>query len=197
MVRYNVAPSQEVPVVRRTEDGENEILLMRWGLIPSWAREPRLNRPIINARSETLTEKPMFRRLVRQQRCLVPATGFFEWKTTDVKRPFFVHLRDSRVFAFAGLYDTWRDPLGSAQMTFTIVTTEPNALVKELHSRMPAILKREDEERWLIAGSLSAQELKRILSPYPSEEMETYEVGTLVNNPVREGPDVIAPTRRM
>lgn len=193
MVRYNVAPSQEVPVVRQDTDGENEILMMKWGLVPSWSRDPRLIHPMINARAETLLVRPAFRRLVKDRRCLVPATGFFEWRVSDGKRPYYIHLKDGSSFAFAGLYDLWRDATGIAILTFTIITTEPNELVKTLHSRMPAILRGDEEERWLCSAPLSAEELSRILSPYPQEHMEAYEVGSLVNNPGNELPDVIAP----
>ncbi|MDH7594295.1 MAG: SOS response-associated peptidase [Methanomicrobiales archaeon] len=193
MVRYNVAPSQEVPVVRQDADRDNEILMMRWGLVPSWSRDRKSIHPIINARAETLLERPAFRSLVKDRRCLVPATGFFEWRVFNGKRPYYVHMRDNSPFAFAGMYDTWKDDAGGPTLTFTIITTEPNELVKTLHSRMPAILRREDEGRWLDGGVLSSEELSMILSPYPPEYMKAYEVGRLVNNPGNEGMSVIAP----
>lgn len=194
LARYNVAPSQEVPVIRQEEGGENVVLMMRWGLVPSWSRGPGGGRQMINARAETLAERPAFRRLLRGQRCLVPATGFYEWKSGNGKRPFYIRRTDGETFAFAGLYDVWRG-LSEAIVSFTIVTTGPNEILRSIHSRMPAMLRKEDEERWIQRVPLSRAEIGRILSPYPPVEIEAYEVSPLVNNPRNDGPELIEPVR--
>ena len=194
--RYNIAPSQEVPVVVRAHpDGaENEIRMMRWGLVPSLVKDPSRSPKPINARAETLFEKPMFRELLQKRRCLVPATGFFEWKKEAWGRtPYYIRMRDNSLFAFAGLFDTYRAPDSEEISTFSIITTEPNAVVSPYHDRMPAILKGEDEERWLGSGVLCRDELSALLHPYPASGMEAYAVGKKVNNPDAEGEDLIQP----
>jgi putative SOS response-associated peptidase YedK len=182
--RYNIAPSQDVPVVIRTRhDGlENEIQMMTWGLVPSWSKDPSRSPKPINARADTLVQKPMFRNILKNQRCLIPATGFYEWKKERWgKIPFYIRMKDNSLFAFAGLYDRYRDPSGHPVGTFTLITTEPNNVVLPYHDRMPAILRREDEERWLEPTILHRDELDDMLQPYPSTEMLAYPVSKAVN----------------
>ena len=148
MPTFNAAPSQELPVVVEETDGERELRLLRWGLVPRWRKPGQTNAPTpINARSETVLEKPMFRGLVKGHRCLVPASGFYEWQRQNGKQPFYIGLRDESLFAFAGLYDD--PPSDDEPGSFTIITTEANALVAPLHDRMPVILRRDDEATWL------------------------------------------------
>ncbi len=191
--RYNVAPGQEVPVIVRGD--RNRAVPMIWGLVPSFAKDPMAGRPMINARAETLLEKPAFRGPVQKNRCLVPASGFYEWKKEGARRvPFYIRLKIAPLFSFAGLYGIRRDSEGGREIgTFTIITTEPNELVAGLHDRMPAILLREKEENWIRAGVVGAADLHGILAPYPPGEMEAFPVSGKVNDPGSEGPGLIQP----
>lgn len=190
--RYNIAPGQLNPVI--VPGIMNEIALMRWGLIPHWAKE---NAPVqhpVNARAETIAERPMFRGLVPGQRCLVPANGFYEWKKERTRKvPHYFRLKDAGCFSFAGLFDIWDDPLGEKHQTYTIITTGANALVAPIHDRMPAILTEENERRWLTKGPLSVPELSSILAPLPAGLMESYVVDSRVNSPAAEGESLIRP----
>ncbi len=144
--------------------------MMRWGLIPSWAKDASGAGRMINARAETVAEKPIYRTALRSRRCLVPANGFFEWRRAGTSRtPYFIRMKDESLFAFAGLYDSWRDPNGVTVMTYTIITTEPNALVATIHDRMPVILHREDENRWLDPDITDPGALVPLLRPHPAE----------------------------
>lgn len=157
---------------------------MRWGLIPSWTKKLNTKYSTINARAETLSEKPMYRKPFHSQRCLVPASGFYEFmQTVDGKVPFYFHLKDTNLFAFAGIYDVWTDGEGQALYSFTIVTVEPNELVENFHDRMPVILRKEDEEAWLEGSNTNPEQLMSLLKPYPEEEMDAYRVSTRVNSP--------------
>jgi putative SOS response-associated peptidase YedK len=190
--RYNVAPGQEVPVIIRED--RNRAVPMIWGFIPSFAKDPAAGRAMINARAETLLSKPAFRGAVQRNRCLVPASGFYEWKKEGARKvPFYIHLKTTPLFSFAGLYEIRRNVGGRAIGTFTIVTTEPNHLVAGLHDRMPAILPREKEETWIMPGPVGPTELKGILAPYPGGEMEAFPVSGEVNDPGSEGPGLIQP----
>jgi putative SOS response-associated peptidase YedK len=190
--RYNVAPGQEVPVVVRGD--RNRLVPMTWGLIPSFVKGPAPGRALINARAETLLSKPAFRGAVQGRRCLVPASGFYEWRREGRRKlPFYLRLPGVPVFSFAGLYETLRDPAGREHTTFAIITTEPNPLVAGLHDRMPAILPREREENWLRAGPVGQAGLDALLAPYPAGEMEAYPVSGKVNDPASEGPGLILP----
>jgi len=185
--RFNVPPGSEMPVIL-PEGGEGRLSLMRWGLIPAWAKDPAIGRRLINARAETLTEKPSFRSLVRRKRCLVPATGFYEWNISGRGRiPYYIRMKDDCLCAFAGLYDEWQSPAGVLLKTYAIITTEPNDLIRPIHSRMPAILRREDEGRWLQPGPLTAEEIRTMLAPRPAEDLEAYPVSLEVNNPEHDG----------
>ena len=189
---YNVAPGQDVPVVVRG-DG-NRLVSMTWGLVPSFTRDATGGRAVINARAETLLEKPSFRGSVQEGRCLVPATGFYEWRREGNRKvPFYILVPGSPVFAFAGLHATLRDPAGGEHGTFAIITTEPNRLVAGLHDRMPAILRREHEEAWLRPGPVGGAGLGEFLTPYPAGEMEAFPVSAMVNDPGSDGPELILP----
>ncbi|MDD1657065.1 MAG: SOS response-associated peptidase [Methanomicrobiales archaeon] len=189
---FNVAPSQEVPVVIR--EGGNRITLMRWGLVPSWTKDLQTARKPINARAETLSERPTFREPLLYRRCLVPATGFYEWKKEGGARaPYHIRLKGGALFAIAGLSDRWRAASGEELRTFTMITTEPNCTVSPLHDRMPAILREADEERWLQSGPLEPTTLAGILAPYPDGMLEAYRVSLKVNSPSYDGPDLVVP----
>jgi len=191
--RYNITPSQQVPIIVR--ENPNRLIMMQWGLIPSWAKDPKIGSRLINARAETLHERPAFRTLLRRSRCLVPATGFYEWKKTEtMKIPHYIHQKDNAIFAFAGLYDSWRSPGATDNLlTFTIITTEPNALIATIHNRMPAIVRQEYEYLWLRPEPLSLDEVKQILNPYPDDQLEAYRVSFAVNNPKIESEELIKP----
>lgn len=177
--RFNVAPSQAVPIVRVAgDDGTREAALAKWGLVPAWTRgKPKL-RPI-NARAETVATSGMFRQPFARRRCLVPADGFYEWKPLEgkkVKQPYFVHFPDDRVFAFAGIWDRWHNEAGDDEQTVATITTTPNATMKPFHDRMPVILPEADYERWLDPET-STEEAIALLKPWPDGELEAYEVG--------------------
>jgi putative SOS response-associated peptidase YedK len=182
--RYNIAPTQTVITV--TEDGARRLEEMRWGLVPAWAKDPKSGSRMINARAETLAEKPAFRGVLRRRRCLIPADGFYEWPEgpggRKAKQPMYVRLTTGEPFAFAGLWDEWRPPEGGEPLrTCTIVTTEANALLATFHHRMPVILAPEVEAVWLDPGLSDPEHLRSLLVPYPAEAMEAYPVSPEVN----------------
>ncbi len=189
--RYNVAPGQAMPVI--TRNSPNRVEEMRWGLVPFWAKDPRIGNRMINARAETIAEKPAFRRPLAARRCLVPANGFYEWQRSEEgKIPHYIFLRDTDSFAFAGLYEIWKDDADNVLRTYTIITTTPNALMEPIHNRMPVILGREDEALWLDkAAEIPA--LLALLRPYPAELMDAYPVSRAVNSPANEGEALIEP----
>lgn len=188
--RFNVAPTQTLPVIVR--NSPNRVEMMRWGLIPSWAKDASIGSRMINARAETVAEKPAFRRPLRAQRCLVPASGFFEWKREgDSKTPHFIYLPEEPLFAFAGLYDRWHDPDGQVVQSYTILTTEANDLMADIHTRMPVILRREDEDEWLDPDNTEPEHVLPLLRPYSAGEMAAYPVSRLVNRPINDTPDVL------
>ena len=189
---FNIAPGSMNPVI--VQHDRAEMVMMQWGLIPHWAKDIRTMQHPINARAEGLAEKPMFRGLLKDKRCLIPASGFYEWKKElKHKIPFYLHLKDEPVFAFAGLYDMWHTPAGEGYATYTIITTGPNDLMAPIHNRMPAILRREDEDRWVSGEALSAADLNGILAPYLAGRMEAYPVSPLVNNPGNNDERLIRP----
>jgi putative SOS response-associated peptidase YedK len=186
--RYNVAPSQSNPVVVR--NSPNRLVEMQWGLIPSWSKEPRAQFSTINARAETITKSPVFRGPFKSRRCLVPASGFYEWQRTEHgKQPFCIRLKSQELFAFAGLYDIWHDSDGNELYSYTVITTKPNDLVASIHNRMPVILRQEDEDTWLDKGAEQAR-LLSLLAAYPADEMEAYPVSRAVNSPANEGAEL-------
>lgn len=192
--RYNIAPTQDAPIV--TNDDPKHLCLMRWGLVPSWAKDAAIGNRMINARAETLAEKPSFRKPLERRRCLVLADGFYEWRKEagSANIPIRFVLKSREPFAFAGLWDTWRAPDGKELVSFTIVTTEANELLRPVHDRMPVILRREDEERWLDPDLKDSARLLPLLRPYAAAEMEAYEVSMLVNSPRNDVLACAAPT---
>ena len=191
--RFNVAPSQTLPLVRQHADGTRAFVFARWGLIPSWVKDPgALNRPI-NAKAETAAIKPMFRGAFRKNRVLVPADAFYEWKVVaGKKQPYLIRMRDGAPFGMAGLLERWRGPEGEVQ-TFAVLTTEANALMAEIHNRMPAIIRPEDYASWLDPEVSDVVRLQGMLVPYPERAMEAYPVSRRVNSPANDGPDLIEP----
>lgn len=191
--RYNVAPSQTVAAVT---NGQSKIDYLRWGLVPSWAKDLAVGNRMINARAETLAEKPAFARLLRRHRCLVPADGFYEWRRNPdgkTKTPMYIRMRGGLPFAFAGLWDTWRDARGATVPSCTIITTTPNELMRTIHDRMPVILQESDYQRWLAPTEAPAESLQELLAPYPAGEMEAYAVSKSVNNPRVDTPQNVEP----
>ncbi|MBM7662047.1 putative SOS response-associated peptidase YedK [Bacillus mesophilus] len=188
---YNIAPSHSVLSV--INDGTNNRLgYLRWGLLPPWASDEKIGYKLINARAETLSEKPSFRMAYQRKRCLVPANSFFEWKKTDhTKTPLCIKLKCSGLFAMAGLWESWRSPLGKIIHTCTIITTTPNHLVKDIHDRMPVILNPDDESKWLDPAVKDVNDLNGLLKPFPAELMDAYEVSSLVNSPKNNNHNVI------
>jgi putative SOS response-associated peptidase YedK len=184
--RYNIAPTQTV--ITLLNDGSNALIATRWGLIPSWARDAAIGNRLINARAETLHEKPSFKNLFKKKRCLIFADGFYEWqKTTEKGRkvPWFFRFKTGEPFAFAGLWDRWKDRSreGALVISSTIITVGANTLVEPIHDRMPAIVRQERYGEWLAAEELTPERLRHCLEPYPAAEMEAYRLSTLVNDP--------------
>jgi len=194
--RYNIAPTQDVLVVRRAADGGRELAAVRWGLIPHWARDARTGaRPLINARSETAHQKPAFRDAFRRRRCLVPASGFYEWQRRGAGRggqPYYFHAADDGLLAIAGLWARWPDPLGEPRESCTLLTTTPNEVVRPVHERMPVLLPRSAHGRWLDPATVPAQ-LTPLLAPCPAGVLAVHPVSPRVNNPREDVPDCIAP----
>lgn len=193
--RYNIAPSQEVPaVIQNRETGGREFRPLRWGLVPSWAKDPGIGDRMINARSETVATKPAFRKPLRERRCLILADGFYEWKREGSrKQPYYIKLQDGQPFAFAGLWDRWQPSDGQPLESCTILTTTPNALVQQLHDRMPVILPSSAYGLWLDRAVRDVDIVQAVLTPYPADEMLAYLVGTRVNNPAYDSPECIVP----
>ena len=182
--RYNIAPTQQVLIVRK-EHGEKvrQLTTMRWGLIPSWAKDSSIGTRTLNARSETVTTTPAFRESIRRKRCLIPADGFYEWqKMGSVKQPYCFEVGEGDVFALAGLWDEWTSPDGEIIESCTILTTEPNTLVSDLHNRMPVIVPPEKYEVWLDPDVTDFAEIRDILQPYEPTQMRRYPVSTKLNN---------------
>ncbi len=189
--RYNVAPTQSMPVV--VKQSPNRLVMMRWGVVPAWAKDSKPGAPLINARAETLAQKRSFRQLLTAQRCLVPASGFYEWQQSgDGKTPHYIHLKQQPLFAFAGLYERSVDSQGVEEFSYTIITTAPNALMASIHNRMPVILRQEDEDAWLNPDETEPEKLLPLLQPYAAEEMEAYAVSRAVNSPRNDGPQLRA-----
>jgi putative SOS response-associated peptidase YedK len=187
--QFNVAPTQWAPVITASEP--DQIQLFRWGMIPSWAKDESIGTNMINARSETILEKPVYRSALQRRRCLVLADGFYEWKRAGKKaQPFRLTLSDSAPFAFAGLWDHWQRPDGTEMWSYTIITTTPNAIAAEIHNRMPVILDRPSALRWLDAEQTS-ENLSEILKPFPAEKMRAYLVNPIVNRAGVEDPACI------
>ena len=184
--RYNIAPTQEAPVVIAA-DGR-QLRLFRWGLIPSWAKDAAIGNKMINARAETVAEKPSFKRPLQRSRCLVLADGFYEWRKEAGgagKTPMRIVLKSREPFAMAGLWDTWKAPDGKNVESFTVITTAANGVMRPIHERMPVILKKEDEDLWLDVKA-GTEAVTKLLAPCPDEDIEAYEVSRLVNSPAND-----------
>ncbi len=192
--RYNIAPSQDVLAARNVDCPAFEPI--RWGLVPSWAKDTAVGNRMINARAETLASKPAFRESLRRRRCIIPADGFYEWRAdpgSKSKRPMYIRMKSGKPFGFAGLWERWRDPGGEELLSCTIITTVPNELMTSIHARMPAILSPGDYREWLSPREMAAERAGSILGPYPSEQMEAWEVSRWVNRPGNDSSDWIAP----
>ena len=189
--RYNIAPTQDILGVVESADGR-EMKFYKWGLVPSWAKDKSMGARLINARSETVTEKPSFRESFKKRRCIIPADGFYEWKRTDGKKqPFFFQMPDERPFGFAGLWERWEGADGEVIHSCTILTTEANEVLRPVHDRMPVILHPDDYELWLDVDARKFDLVREVLRPYPAEEIMGYAVGVSVNSPSSQGSGLI------
>ena len=193
--RFNIAPAQMVDVVLEPEN-ERVLTELKWGLVPSWSKDAQTAKGLINARAETITEKPSFREAFKNRRCIIPASGFYEWqkKGTGGKQPFYFYLNEKEVFGLAGLYEEWIDKeSGETLETCTIITTEANDVLKPVHDRMPVILKPESYNEWLDAKVKDTEKLQKLLVPYPVKEMSSHAVSTNVNIPDSNSSELIKP----
>jgi putative SOS response-associated peptidase YedK len=191
--RYNIAPTQEIPAVLEKE-GERIIENLKWGLIPHWSKDDSFASKLINARAETLSEKASFRDAFKTHRCIIPASGFYDWdkKSSGVKQPYYFYLKDKDVFGFAGLWSEWTDKeTGELIETCTIITAEANEILNEVHDRMPVILKAKDYDQWLDEKEKSTNELQDLLTPFPDKKMAFHPVSRAVNSPGEDSPDLI------
>ena len=196
--RFNIAPSQ--PILSLPNDGTNRANFFIWGLIPSWAKDPSMGNRMINARAETLAEKPAFRSAYKYHRCLIFSDGFFEWQArpgSKSKVPHFIRLKSGAPFAFAGLWEHWESADGSSIGSASIITTEPNQLLAPIHNRMPVILPPDTFSYWLDPAPLVPNRLQNLLVPYPASEMEIYAVSTLVNKPSNDRAECVLPVRSL
>jgi putative SOS response-associated peptidase YedK len=195
--RYNIAPTQTVVAVRPAEQGGGrELALVNWGLIPSWAKEQKIASSLINARAETVATKPAFRSAMKRKRCLIPVDGFYEWQAIPgqkTKQPYLIGVHDVPVFAFAGLWEHWTSPDGQRVDTCTIITTEANELMRQVHTRMPVILDPADYSRWLDRDRQSAEDVIDLLKPFPATKMQMTPVSTLVNSPRNDRMECVKP----
>jgi putative SOS response-associated peptidase YedK len=190
VARYNCAPSQKLGVI--TNKNPHELSHLQWGLIPPWAKNNTLKLPLINARSESLEEKPAFRESLKSKPCLIPADGFYEWIKNGIHLiPYHIRMKNREAFAFAGLWEEWEDRQGKPISTFSIITTEANQLMQSIHNRMPVILPQKLEQEWL--ENPSSRDLKKMLKPYDSSSMEAFEISTKINKSTYEGADLIEP----
>jgi putative SOS response-associated peptidase YedK len=192
--RYNIAPTQTVAVVRQIEK-HRELSVMRWGLVPSWSKDPKAGPPLINARADTAATKPAFRTAFKKRRCLIPADGFYEWRKGDGKnkQPYFIRMAKDRVFAFAGLWESWNGTDAEPVESCTIITTDANDVLRPIHDRMPVILPEENYDRWLNLKIDNSEQLQPLLKSYPAEEMTAFPINTLVNSPRNDTATCIEP----
>jgi putative SOS response-associated peptidase YedK len=189
---YNTTPTQKILIINN--EGRKQIVYCKWGFLPSWAKDPAVGNRMINARAETVATKPAFRSAFKKRRCLIVADGFFEWLEEGRRKvPVYIRLTSNEPFGFAGLYNTWISPEGEAVCTCTIITTEANRLLKEVHDRMPVIVPRDREDFWLDPMNEDHDSLLTVLKAYPSEEMEYYRVSPRMNSPAFKSPDNVVP----
>jgi putative SOS response-associated peptidase YedK len=195
MPRYNVAPSQPVAAIVGSDDGR-VLELMKWGLVPSWSKDPKIGYKMINARAETVAEKASFKAALKKRRCLIPADGFYEWKKSEGKNktPMYIQMESGEPFAFAGLYEFWKAPEEDTWLkSCTIITTTPNSLMETIHDRMPAILKPGDYDQWLDPAQQGMEAVMPLLAPFDASQMKAFAVSTMVNSPAYDGPGCIQP----
>lgn len=186
---YNIAPGMLVPII--TGGQKHHLEIMKWGLIPYWAKDPKIGSRLINARAETINQKPSFKSSFQSKRCLIPASGFYEWqKTGDEKIPHLIELKSKEIFSMAGIFDVWQDAEDKEFKTFSIVTTKSNDLLNKIHNRMPVILEKDTEEKWLNINS-NPESLLNLLKPFNSDLMHTYAISRKVNSPTNQGADLI------
>ncbi len=195
--KYNVAPTDQVYAIAVSRDGARMLGTFRWGLVPNYAKDPSIGNRMINARAETVSSKPSFKRLLQKRRCILPADGFYEWQRLDKrKQPFFIRRRDGKPMALAALWDVWKpreDPDADWLRSATIITGEPNELVGRLHDRMPVILPEEAWDAWLDRDNDDVDALTKLLVPYPADLLDAYPVDTKVNSVRNDGPELIDP----
>ena len=192
--RFNIAPSQPVLAIPNDEKYTADFFV--WGLIPMWAKDPEIGNRLINARGETLAEKPSFRGSYRHKRCLILSDGFYEWKafgSRKTKTPYYIHMQDRKPFAIAGLWDHWESPDGSSIKSCTIITTTPNELMESIHDRMPVILHPRDYAKWLNPAPQTPENLQPLIKPFPTEAMTAYPVSILVNKVTNDTPELVVP----
>lgn len=196
--RYNIAPSQDAPTIFNT--GDYELSTSRWGLIPFWSKDIKIGVKLINARAETVAEKPAFKNAFNKRRCLIVADGYYEWKNipgANKKAPYYIRLKTGEAFTFAGLWEKWKSLEGKTIVSSTIITTEPNSYLSDIHNRMPAILLPSDRELWLNPDNVEKNVLQNCLMPYPDEEMEAFEVSLRVNSPKNDDESCILPINKL
>ena len=194
---YNIAPSSQILLARNNAKGGRELVALKWGLVPSWSKEPKTEYSTINARAETIEEKPTFRNAFRSRRCLIASDGFIEWqkKSDGTKQPFFIGLADGKPFAFAGIWEKWERE-GQTLETCSIIVTQANALMSPIHDRMPVILSQDYFDAWMNPKELSPHRLKSLLVPFPSDRMKAYPISALVNSPRNDHRELIEPLRQ-
>ncbi len=192
---YNIAPGAVKPVILTRGTHDREVAALKWGLVPPFVKDLSDWKPLINARSETVNEKPSFRKAFQRKRCIIPANGFYEWKSFDNKKniPFYIRLLDQDLFGMAGIFETHTSDDGTDLHTFAILTTEANALMQPLHNRMPVILRQDDYNVWLDPVNPRPEMLQSLLTPYPLDTMSTFKVSADVNNARNNGPELINP----
>lgn len=187
--RFNCAPGQMLAVITNQEP--EKLNFYKWGLVPFWAKDPKIGNKLINTRAETILEKPSFKAAFSRRRCLIPANGFYEWRKDADKTPYRIFLKTEEIFAMAGIWETWKDAEGRPLHTFSIITTEPNRLMKDIHNRMPVILPPDKEKEWLHADN--PELLTPLLLPYDAQQMEAYPIGKGINSPRNNHPSLISP----
>ncbi len=195
--RYNIAPTQDVPAVRAGPEGARAFAMLHWGLVPKWAKERAIGNRMINARAETLAEKPSFRDAFRKRRCLVVADGWYEWQVAPGgKQPWFIRRKDANPIAFAGLWERWKDPAdGTMLESCTIVTTDASVSIRKIHDRMPVVLDAADWDRWLDTAFSDTDKLAELLHPFEPKALQAWPVSRLVNAPKNQGPELIEADR--
>lgn len=186
---YNCAPSQKLPVITNAEP--NILSFYQWGLIPFWAKDPKIGYKLLNTRAESIAEKPSFKNAFKKRRCIIPANGFYEWKKNEQKIPYRIFLKNESLFSLAGIWETWKDAEDRPIHSFSIITTTPNKLMQDIHDRMPVILPLEKEDVWL--NETDEQILKELLIPFDTKQMEAYPVSKKVNSPANNGASIILP----